>query len=68
MNVFFRVKVALVILAAALTLVLQRSLANREGSALTHQALVAIAGVSILAWTAIIFCGRFIAYFGNLAE
>lgn len=68
MNVYFRVKVALVIAAAVLTLVLQRSLTDREGSTLSHGALVALAGVSILAWTAILFCGRFIAYFGNLAE
>lgn len=68
MNVFFRVKVVLVILAAALTLVLQRSLADRENSALSHPALIALAGVSILAWITIMFCGRFIAYFGNLAE
>lgn len=68
MNVFFRLKVVLVILAAGLTLVLQRSLAHRESNSLSHGSLVALAGLSILAWTAIMFCGRFIAYFGNLAE
>lgn len=68
MNLFFRAKVVLVILAAALTLVIQRTLADRARSALPHGALVALAGLSILAWTAIIVCGRFIAYFGNLAD
>lgn len=68
MNVYFRVKIALIIVAAALTLILQRSLARRDGSSLSDPVLIALAGASVVTWVAIVFCGRFIAYFGNLAD
>jgi hypothetical protein len=68
MNLFFRIKVVLVIVAAAATLVLQRSLTGQARGRLPHAALVALAAVSIAAWVVILLCGRFIAYFGNLAE
>jgi hypothetical protein len=67
MNLFFRIKVVLVILAAAATLILQRALTGPDRGRLSHGALVALAGLSIAAWIAILFCGRFIAYFGDLA-
>lgn len=67
MNLFFRIKVVLVLVGAALTLVLQRSLTGEGRSSLSNSALVALAALSIPVWVAILFCGRFIAYFGDLA-
>jgi len=67
MNFFFRLKVLLVIAAAVLTLILQRSLAGPMRGRLPHAALVVLAGISIAAWVGILFCGRFIAYFGDLS-
>lgn len=68
MNIYFRVKVVLVLAAAGLTLILQRSLTGTRSGLLSHRTLIALAGLSILLWVAIIFCGRFIAYFGDLAN
>jgi hypothetical protein len=67
MNLFFRVKIVLVLLAGAMTLVLQRSLAGPGRGRLSQGILASFACLSIVAWVAIIFCGRFIAYLGNLA-
>lgn len=69
MNVFFRVKVVLVIVSALLTLVVQRALSGSgTGTGTGRLALVSLAGISVLLWVAIMFCGRFIAYFGEIAE
>jgi hypothetical protein len=68
MNVYFRVKVALVLIGAALTLVLQWSLSGAGRGALPRPLLAGIAALSVALWIAILFCGRFIAYFGDLAN
>ena len=68
MNLYFRIKVALVLLAAALTLILQWSLTGKGRGAFSRAVLTALAGLSIAVWIAILFCGRFIAYFGDLAN
>jgi len=68
MNFYFRLKVVLVLVAAVLTLILQWSLTGRGRAALSRPALTALAGLSIATWVAILFCGRFIAYFGDLAN
>lgn len=67
MNLFFRIKVVLVLAAAGLTLVLQRSLTGEGRSPLSNGALAVLAALSILLWVTVLFCGRFIAYFGDLA-
>jgi hypothetical protein len=64
MNLFFRVKLVLVIAAAAVTLLLQRRLA--AGHLAAGIGGKALALVPVLLWVATIFCGRLIAYFGDL--
>jgi hypothetical protein len=68
MNVYFRIKVVLVVLASLLTLVLQRALTGTGRDTLPRPALVGLAAASVATWIAILFCGRFIAYFGDLAN
>lgn len=68
MNIYFRIKIALVLLASALTLVLQRALANAEPDPFPRHALIGLSALSIVTWIAILFCGRFIAYFGDLSN
>lgn len=68
MNAFFRIKIVLVVACAVLTALLQRAVTAPDRSGLPRPALVALAGVSVMLWVAILFCGRFIAYFGDLTE
>lgn len=68
MNIIFRVKMVLVLLTAALTLLLQH-LSGRSGSlSLGTGARWSLVALSTAIWLAIIFCGRFIAYFGDLSS
>lgn len=64
MNVFFRVKMVLVIAAAAATILLQHRLLGHVSPFSAPRRAVAIVPVAL--WLAIIFCGRLIAYFGDL--
>lgn len=68
MNLYFRIKVVLVLLAAGLTLLLQWGLIGSARSTLPRFALVTVAASSVATWIAILFCGRFVAYYGNLAN
>ncbi len=65
MNVFFRTKMVLVIAAAAATVLLQHRLAGSGFASLAARRATALLPIGL--WLLIIFCGRFIAYFGNLA-
>ncbi|QJU58354.1 hypothetical protein HL653_11700 [Sphingomonas sp. AP4-R1] len=67
MNIFFRIKLVLVIVAAVLTVILQRSLTSANQDRLSRGTQIVLAAISITAWVAILFCGRFIAYFGDLS-
>lgn len=67
MNVFFRIKVVLVIVSALLTLVLQRAVTGTGRVSLSRGVLVGLAASSVVLWLAIMFCGRFIAYFGEIS-
>lgn len=64
MNVFFRAKIVLVIAAASATILLQRRLAGSGFSGTGSRRALALLPIGL--WVAIIFCGRFIAYFGDL--
>lgn len=68
MNAFFRAKIVLVIACAVLTALLQRAVTAPDRYGLPRPALTALAAGSVLLWVAILFCGRFIAYFGDLTE
>lgn len=68
MNLYFWTKIALVIVAAILTFVLQWSLVGKGQKVLARTSLVTLSGISILLWVAILFCGRFIAYFGDFSN
>jgi uncharacterized membrane protein len=68
MNLYFWIKMGSVIVAGILTLILQRSLVGRGQTALPRAALVALAVFSVLLWVLILFCGRFIAYFGDFSN
>jgi hypothetical protein len=64
-NVYFWSKMAMVLLAAVLTLVLQRFLEDcpyREMAPAKRAMTRAISLLSLVLWLAIIFCGRWIAY------
>jgi hypothetical protein len=66
MNLFFRVKMVLLVAAVTLTMLLQRRL-SREGSAIGGTgARLTLGALPIVLWLGIIFCGRLIAYFGAL--
>ncbi|HXZ68486.1 MAG TPA: DUF6644 family protein, partial [Alphaproteobacteria bacterium] len=60
-NSIFQVKMALVIVAIALTLFLQRSL-RAKGAADVGAGAKAIAALSLVTWVLIVFAGRWIAY------
>lgn len=66
MNVFFRTKLILLLAAAALTLALQSSFTEGRLRRLSPLVVTTLAATSILLWVAIIFCGRFIAYHGEI--
>jgi hypothetical protein len=64
-NAYFWSKMAMVLLAVVLTILLQRFLDDcpyREMSPAKRRASRAISLVSLALWLAIIFCGRWIAY------
>lgn len=60
-NWLFWLKMALLLLAVALTAVLGRAMKRTQGPALPPANRV-IAAISIAVWVAIIICGRWIAY------
>jgi hypothetical protein len=63
LNTVFLTKMALVIVAALLTLALQRQVQGSVGAARAPGGfLIAGAVTSLLLWTAIVGCGRWIAY------
>jgi hypothetical protein len=64
-NAYFWSKMAMVLLAVALTIVLQRFLDDcpyREMAPAKRRVTRAISLLSLVLWLAIIFCGRWIAY------
>ena len=64
-NAYFWSKMALILLACALTIVLQRLLDDcpyREMAPAKRSVTRAISLLSLVLWLAIIFCGRWIAY------
>jgi hypothetical protein len=64
-NAYFWSKMAMVLLAIALTMVLQRLLDDcpyREMAPAKRRATRAISLLSLAVWLAIVFCGRWIAY------
>jgi uncharacterized membrane protein len=63
LNAVFQAKMALLVLAMSVTAVVQK-IAHEPGelSPRLRQAAFAAAVVSLLAWTAIVACGRWIAY------
>jgi len=68
MNVYFWIKIGSVLLAAFITLILQRSLLGKGQLALPRSGLVALVSISVSLWVVILFCGRFIAYFGDFSN
>lgn len=66
MNLVFRIKILLVLGAAAVTILLQRRWVAGRGTGTVPGRALAAAGMGL--WLAIIFCGRLIAYFGDLTS
>jgi hypothetical protein len=61
-NSIFQVKMALVIVAAALTFFLQRSLRAKAATDAAPTDAKMIAALSLVVWVLIVFAGRWIAY------